>query len=93
MLRGVKGTNQVEENCRSLHPIISFSNSFFDFPLFFEYLPIILTILHVRRIDAIRGDLVDADLTYSTESTRVRKSWGTKMIEQRRLTDGRVILS
>ena len=28
------------------HPIILFSNSFFDFPLFFEYFPIILIILH-----------------------------------------------
>jgi len=27
-------------------PIILFSNSFFDFPLFFEYFPIILIILH-----------------------------------------------
>ena len=33
MLRGVKGTDQVEENCRSLHPIIPFSNSFFRFPI------------------------------------------------------------
>ena len=98
MLRSIKGTDQEEENCRSLHPIIPFSNSFFDFPLLFEYLPIILIILYVRsieclaRLDAGRGDSVDVDLTYSTESTRVGKNWGTKMIEQRRLTDDRVIL-
>jgi len=47
MLRSIKGTDQEEENCRSLHPIIPFSNSFFDFPLLFEYLPIILIILYV----------------------------------------------
>ena len=46
------------------------------------------------RLDTRRGDSVDIDLTYSTESTRVRKSWGMKIIEQRslRLTDDRVIL-
>ena len=93
MLRSIKGTDQEEENCRSLHPIIPFSNSFFDFPLLFEYLPIILIILYVRsieclaRLDAGRGNSVDVDLTYSTESTRVGKNWGTKTIEQRRLTD------
>ena len=33
MLRSIKGTDQEEENCRSLHPIIPFSNSFFRFPI------------------------------------------------------------
>jgi len=46
----------------------------------------------LARLDARRVDLVDVDLTYSTESTRVGKSWGTKTIEQRRLTDDRVRL-
>ena len=53
MLRSIKGTDQEEENCRSLHPIIPFSNSFFDFPLLFEYLPIILIILYVRSIECL----------------------------------------
>ena len=50
------------------HPLILFSNSFFDFPLFFEYFPIILhdlgTYAALRaRLDARRGDSVDVDLT------------------------------
>ena len=40
-----------------------------------------------------RGDAVGVDLTYTTESTQVGKSWGTKTIEQRRLTDNRVRLN
>jgi len=39
-----------------------------------------------------RGDSIGIDLKYSTESTWVGKSWGTKTIEQRRLTDNRVRL-
>jgi len=38
------------------------------------------------------GDSVDVDLMYSTQSTRVGKSWGMKTIEQRRLADDRVRL-
>ena len=54
MLRSIKGTDQEEENCRSLHPIIPFSIFFFfDFPLLFEYLPIILIILYVRSIECL----------------------------------------
>jgi len=47
----------------------------------------------LARQDARRRDSVDIDLTYSTEFSRAGKSWGTKTIEQRRLTDDRVILS
>jgi len=36
---------------------------------------------------AIRRDTVDVDLTFSAQ---VGKSWGTKMIEQRRVTDNRL---
>jgi len=36
---------------------------------------------------AIRRDTVDIDLTFSAQ---VRESWGTKMIEQRRVTDNRL---
>ena len=36
------------------HPIILFSNSFFDFPLFFEY---------VRSIEGLARDSVDVELT------------------------------
>lgn len=37
---------------------------------------------------AIRRDTVDVDLTFSAQ---VGKSWGTKMIEQRRVTDNRLM--
>ena len=56
-----------------LHPIIPFLNSFFDFPLFFEYLPIILIILDDLDmytalnawLDAcFLGDSVDIDQPY-----------------------------
>ena len=98
MFRGIKGTDQEEKIVD--HFILLFHSQilFFDFPLLFEYLPIILVILYVRsieclaRLDAGRGDSVDVDLTYSTESTWVGKNWGTKTIKQRRLTDDRVIL-
>jgi len=93
MLRGVKGTNQVEENCRSLHPIIPFSNSFFLISHYSLNIYPLFSLFSMYRIDARRVDLVDVDLTYSTESTRVGKSWRTKTIEQRRLSDDRVILS
>ena len=46
----------------------------------------------LARLDVGREDSVDVGLTYSTESTRVGKNWGTKTIEQRRLTADRVIL-
>ena len=67
-------------------PIILFSNSFFDFPLFFEYFPIILIILHdLGTYAALRAWLetrLTSNLPYTTESTRVGKSWRTKTIEQ-----------
>ena len=78
------------------HPIILFSNSFFDFPLFFEYFPIILIILHdLGTYAALRAWLetrLTSNLPYTTESTRVGKSWRTKTIKQRRLIDDRVRL-
>ena len=78
------------------HPIILFSNSLFDFPLFFEYFPIILIILHdLGTYAALRAWLetrFTSNLPYTTESTRVGKSWRTKTIEQRRLIDDRIRL-
>ena len=72
-------------------PIILFSNSFFDFPLFFEYFPIILIILHDLGTYAALRAWLETRLT-SNLSTRVEKSWRTKTIEQRRLIDDRVRL-
>ena len=77
-------------------PIILFSNSFFDFPLFFEYFPIILIILpDLGTYAALRAWLetrLTSNLPYTTESTWVGKSWGMKTIKQRRLIDDRVRL-
>jgi len=60
------------------HPIILFSNSFLDFPLFLEYFPIILIILHDLGTYAVLRAWLETRLTsnlpYTTESTRVGKS-------------------
>jgi len=68
-----------------IHPIILFSNSFFDFPLFFEYFPIILIILHdldmYAALRAWLGLMPEGETrltSYTTESTRVGKSWGRR---------------
>jgi len=80
------------------HPIILFSNLFF-------WLPIILWIIShyspwlgcARSIEGLprpEGETrLMLTLPYTTESTRVRKSWRTKTIEQRRLIDDRVRLT
>jgi len=75
---------------------------FFWFPIFLwiftfyshysPWLGYVCSIEGLARLDVGRGDSVDVDLMYSTESTRVGKSWGTKMVKQRRLTDDRVRL-
>ena len=71
-------------------PYYSILNFFFDFPLFSLFS---MTWVHTQHrvpgwMPAFcqKGDSVDINLTFSTQS------WGTKTIEQRRLTDNRVRL-
>jgi len=47
---------------------------------------------YVRSIEGLARDSAGVELTVTTESTWVGKSWKTKTIEQRRLTDDRVRL-
>ena len=68
---------------------------FFFILLFYSQIRFLTSHYSLNTYAALRAWLetqLTSNLPYTTESTRVRKSWRTKTIEQRRLIDDRVRL-